>query len=78
MAIVQLACELVAWTQILALIDHPARCWEPERMRLRLWSIAGRITRHARRTVVDLAGRAPSVEVPTAALDRLDALPAPA
>ncbi len=48
-------------------------------MRLRLWSIAGRITRHARRTVVDLAGRAPSVEVPpTAALDRLDALPAPA
>ncbi|MGW0020920.1 IS1380 family transposase [Rhodococcus sp. NPDC003382] len=78
LALVQLACELVAWTQMLALVDHPARCWEPKRLRLRLWSIAGRITRHARRTVVNLAARAPSVAVLTAALKRLDALPAPA
>jgi hypothetical protein len=48
-AIVQLACDLTAWTQMLALHDHPARRWEPKRLRLRLWSIAGRISRHARR-----------------------------
>ncbi|WP_404316256.1 IS1380 family transposase [Prescottella equi] len=77
LAIVQLACELVAWSQMLALVDHPARCWEPKRLRLRLWSIAGRISRHARRTVLGLAARAPSVEVLTAALDRIDALPVP-
>lgn len=47
LAIVQLACEFVAWTQMLAFTGHAARCWEPKRLRLRLWSIAGRITRHA-------------------------------
>lgn len=74
----QLACELVAWTQMLAFTGHAARCREPKRLRLRLWSIAGRITRHARRTVVNLAARAPSVKVLIAALDRLVALPTPA
>ncbi|WP_050787697.1 IS1380 family transposase [Rhodococcus jostii] len=34
--------------QILALIDNVARRWEPKRPRLCLFSIAGRIARHAR------------------------------
>ena len=45
-AIVALAVELTAWTQMLALTDHEARRWEPKRLRLRLFSIAGRIARH--------------------------------
>ena len=30
-AVVQLACELIAWTQMLGLANHPARRWEPKR-----------------------------------------------
>ena len=40
-AIVALAAELTAWMQILALTGHAARRWEPKRLRLRLFSIAG-------------------------------------
>jgi hypothetical protein len=36
-----LACELLAWTQLLALTGT-ARRWEPRRLRLRLLSVAGR------------------------------------
>jgi hypothetical protein len=57
LAIVQLACDLMAWTQMLALPDHPARRWEPKRLRLRLFSIAARLTRHARRTQLRLRAR---------------------
>ena len=53
-AIVQLACELIAWTQMLGFADHPARRWEPKRLRLRLFSLAGRLARHARRLVLHL------------------------
>ena len=38
--IVALACELLAWTQMLALAGD-ARRWEPKRLRLRLFSVAG-------------------------------------
>jgi DDE family transposase len=76
-AIVQLACDLIAWAQTLALHDHPARRWEPKRLRLRLFSVAGRISRHARRTQLQLAARAPWVELITTGLTRLAALPAP-
>lgn len=48
-AIVALAVELTAWTQMLALTGHEARRWEPKRLRLRLFSVAGRIARHVRR-----------------------------
>ncbi|EKT82561.1 putative transposase [Rhodococcus opacus M213] len=77
LAVVQLACELVAWTQMLTLHEHPARKWEPKRLRLRLWSIAGRITHHARRTHLKLAARAPWARLLTRGLDHLSALPAP-
>ena len=40
--IVALACELLAWTQMLALTGT-ARRWEPKRLRLRLFAVAGRL-----------------------------------
>jgi len=40
-AIVALAVELSAWMQMLALTAHSARCWEPKRLRLRLFTIPG-------------------------------------
>ena len=40
--LVAIACELLAWMQMLAL-DGPARVWEPKRLRLRLFSAAGRL-----------------------------------
>jgi hypothetical protein len=53
--VVQLACELLAWTQMLGYAEHPARRWEPKKLRLRLFSTAGRLTRHARDLVLHLA-----------------------
>jgi hypothetical protein len=47
--IIALAADLLVWTQTLAWHDHPARRWEPKRLRLRLLSVAGRITRSGRR-----------------------------
>lgn len=76
-AIVQLACELTAWMQMLAIPEHPARRWEPKRLRLRLFSIAARISRHARRTHLRLATHNPWSQILAAAVARLDALPAP-
>ena len=50
--IVALACDLLAFSQLLALADAPARTWEPRTIRLRLMSIPAVITHHARRTVL--------------------------
>ncbi|QBJ95979.1 hypothetical protein ERC79_08330 [Rhodococcus sp. ABRD24] len=58
LAILRLACELTAWTQMLAFGADLARGWEPKRQRLRVFSIAGRISRNARRTHLGLSGRA--------------------
>jgi Transposase DDE domain group 1 len=46
--IVALACELMAWMQMLALTGQ-ARRREPKRLRLRLFSAAGRLARSSRR-----------------------------
>jgi hypothetical protein len=75
--IVALACELTAWTQLLALTEHPARRWEPKRLRLRLFSIAGRLTRSARRTMLHLSAHAPWANLLLQAITTLRALPAP-
>jgi hypothetical protein len=45
--LVAMACELLAWTQMLALLGK-ARRWEPKRLLLRIFSTAGRITRSGR------------------------------
>ena len=42
--LVAMASELTAWMQMLAL-DGTARAWEPKRLRLRLFSAAGRLVR---------------------------------
>ena len=50
--IVALACDLLAFSQLLALTSTPARAWEPRTIRLRLISIPAVIARHTRRTVL--------------------------
>jgi hypothetical protein len=74
-AIVALALELTAWTQMLALTGHEARRWEPKRLRLRLFSVAGRIARHARQVHLRLARHAPWAELILTACQRLHNLP---
>lgn len=70
-AIVQLAMELTAWMQMLTCADHPARRWEPKRLRLQVFSVAARIARHARRTRLRLAAHAPYAELLITMLARL-------
>ena len=72
--VVALACDLLAWTQMLALAGD-ARRWEPKRLRLRLFSVAGRLARSGRRLRLRLAERWPWASEVTAAVTRLQALP---
>ncbi|TDB84200.1 IS1380 family transposase [Actinomadura sp. 7K534] len=75
--IVALASELTAWTQMLALTGHPARTWEPKRLRLRIFSAAGRLARGGRRLRLRLSNRWPWTDLITTAITRLQTLPAP-
>ena len=84
-AIVALACELTAWMQTLALTGHPgngdARRWEPNKLRLRLFSIPARAARTGRQRLLHLAANAPFTALALAALDalaRLTGSPPPA
>lgn len=70
-AIVALACDLTAWMQTLALPEHPARRWEPKRLRLRLFSIAGAIATTARTTTLHLAQDGPWTDLAVAAMTGL-------
>jgi hypothetical protein len=72
--IVALACELLAWTQLLALAGT-ARRWEPKRLRLRVFAVAGRLVRGGRRLRLRLAETWPWTPDITAAVARLQALP---
>jgi len=67
-----MASELLAWTQLLAL-DGPARAWEPKRLRLRLFSAAGRIIHGGRRLRLRLAATWPWASQLTTAITRLQA-----
>jgi hypothetical protein len=71
--IVALACELLAWMQMLALTG-PARRWEPKRLRLRLFAAAGRLARGGRRLKLRLAANWPWASHITATMTRLQAL----
>jgi hypothetical protein len=71
--IVAMACELLAWMQMLA-FTGPARRWEPRRLRLRIFSCAGRIVRGGRRLRLRLAASWPWATCITAAITRLQAL----
>jgi hypothetical protein len=70
--ITALACELLAWMQMLAL-PGPARRWEPKRLRLRIFSCAGRIVRGGRRLRLRLAATWPWASQITEAISRLQA-----
>jgi len=76
-AVVQLAMELTAWMQMLALAGTDGRRWEPKRLRLRLLWIAGKLARRSRQTWLSLSKDAPWVAVLTAGLKRLQTRPAP-
>jgi hypothetical protein len=62
---------------MLGLTEHPARRWEPKRLRLRLFSLAGRLARTARRTVLHLPNHAPWAALLLQAITNLRALAAP-
>jgi len=73
--IAALACKLIAWTQLLSMAGD-ARRWEPKRLRLRIFAVAGRLASSSRRLRLRLAERWPWSGEITAAIARLQALPA--
>jgi Transposase DDE domain group 1 len=52
----------------------PGRRWEPKRLRLRIFAVAGRLVRGGRRLRLRLAARWPWTTQITAAITRLHAL----
>ncbi len=68
-----MACELLAWMQTLAL-HGPVRRWEPKRLRLRIFTAAGRLVRRGRRRRLRIAATWPWADQTTAAITRLQAL----
>jgi DDE family transposase len=70
--VVAMACELLAWMQMLALTGK-ARRWEPKRLRLRLFTAAGRLIRGGRRLRLRLAATWPWATLISAAISRLHA-----
>jgi hypothetical protein len=72
--LVQLAAELLTWTQLLAWHDQPARTWEPKRLRLRLPAVAGRIITTGRRRILRIPQRWPWTALITAGHQRLTAI----
>ena len=77
LAIVALAVEITAWLQLLAFTAHPARRWEPKRLRLRLFSIAAQLADHGRTRRLHLSVHAPWAHLLAIAVDRLRLFPAP-
>jgi hypothetical protein len=70
--LVAMASELLAWMQMLSL-EGPARAWEPKRLRLRLFAVAGRLVHGGRRLRLRLAAAWPWADQLTAAITRLQA-----
>ncbi len=73
----QIALDLLASMPMLALTGK-ARCWEPRRLRLRLFTTAGQLATTGRRRILRLTRHWPWNSHITTALDRLAQLPAPA
>lgn len=68
---------LIVWTQMLAFPAHSARRWEVKRLRYRLLSLAGRISRHARRIRLRIGGSRTWASLLAAGLFRLAVLAPP-
>jgi len=75
--LVQIAHDLLAWTQTLLLTGDLARA-EPKRLRYRLLHTAARLALHARTATLRLQATWPWAHELAAAFARLKALPAPA
>lgn len=75
--LIALATDLTAWMQMLALTDQSARRWEPKKLRLRIFSAAGRLVRGSRRLRLRLAARWQWADLITTATTHLQTLPAP-
>jgi hypothetical protein len=65
---------LVCWAQAL-LLDGDCKVAEPKTLRYRLWHVAGRIVRHARRVIVRIDRAWPWAATLVAAFTRLRGLP---
>ncbi|MGH3525434.1 MAG: transposase, partial [Mycobacterium sp.] len=72
--LVQLAAELLTWTQLLAYHHHPARTWEPKRLRLRLLTVAARLITTGRRRILRISRQWPWSDLITSGHYRLAAL----
>ena len=76
--IVQLALDLTAWMQTLALAGHEGRRWEAKRLRYRLYQVPAHLTHHARARVLNFADHHPYAHLLAQAVATLRALsPAP-
>lgn len=73
-ALVQLAADLTAWMQLLALTDDDARRWEPKRLRHRLYTIPAALARGGRQTRLRYAAHHPWAALLAGALTALTAL----
>jgi hypothetical protein len=62
---------------MLTLPGHPARRWEPKRLRLRPFSVAGRLARSARRVVLHLNTVGRWTDLLLSIITTLRSLPAP-
>jgi len=72
--LVLMACDLTCWAQTL-LLSGELRVAEPKTLRYRLWHVAARVVRHARRVIVRLQRTWPWATELAAAFTRLRALP---
>jgi hypothetical protein len=72
--LVLMACDLTCWAQTL-LLSGELRVAEPKTLRYRLWHVAARVVRHARRVTVRLQRTWPWAAALAAAFTRLRALP---
>ena len=75
LVIVQLALDLTAWTQLIALHDTDARRWEPKRLRLRVFSMAATLARRGRRPLLHIKDTAPWADLVITGHARLTAAP---
>jgi len=76
-ALVGLAAELTAWTQLLAFTEHDARRWEPKRLRLRIFTVPAVLARTGRRVLLHLNQRSPWTALIADAVHRLRLLAEP-
>ena len=73
--IAALAYELITWTQVLGFHDQPARSWEPKKLRLRLFAVAGRLITSGRRRTLRISKRWPWAQVILTGYQNLTAYP---